>query len=319
MRFALSTNWNARRHEQGEALVDEILSLGFQALELGYHVTEELAVGIRRRMTAGAVRIDSVHSYCPVPIGAPQGYPELYLLASLEEDERVMAKILLLRTLDFACSMGAQAVVLHAGRIPLKAWFSDLHTGTLAEMLGEVEGDVSSPEYQKILKKALQRRGKRVSKVFDRFCLSLDAILPRFEKAGVTLCLENLPSIEAFPAPQEMVMLKQRFDVPSLAYWNDMGHGQVREFMGWENHLETARYLLPMTRGIHIHDVQPLMEDHLPPGKGLIDFTAFNFYAPDTIIKVFEPASDVKPLVLADSLRLVQRAFATASTKQDSI
>ena len=49
MRFSLSTNWNVRRHETGEALTDEILSLGFDALELGYHTTDELAAGIRRR------------------------------------------------------------------------------------------------------------------------------------------------------------------------------------------------------------------------------------------------------------------------------
>ena len=55
MRFSLSTNWNVRRHTEGEALSDEILALGFDALELGYHTTEELAAGIRRRVQAGRV------------------------------------------------------------------------------------------------------------------------------------------------------------------------------------------------------------------------------------------------------------------------
>jgi len=88
MRIALSTNWNTRRHVEGEAIADEILALGFDALELGYHTTEEIAEGVLRRVNSGAVTVDSVHAYCPVPVGAPHGYPELYLLASLDEDER---------------------------------------------------------------------------------------------------------------------------------------------------------------------------------------------------------------------------------------
>ncbi len=312
MRIALSTNWNAARHENGEALVDEIIALGFDALEVGYHTTEELAAGIRRRVTAGSATVDSVHAYCPVPIGAPHGYPELYLLASLDEDERAMAAIHIGRTLSFAESMGARAVVLHAGRVFLKSIFGELHTRTLVDALEE-EGAIEAPRYQRLLAKALRRRRARVGKYFDGFCLSLDALLPKFEKAGVALCLENLPSIEAFPDEREMMMLKRRFDTPALSYWHDMGHGQVRENMGWIRHVEAARDLLPVTRGIHVHDALPLTNDHLPAGKGMIDFGAFAFYGPDSVIKVFEPAQDVTSRELSDALSHVRKAWGRAT------
>ena len=159
MKFSLSTNWNARRHDDGEKLVDEIVALGFGALELGYHLTEELAAGVRRRTHAGVVTVDSVHAYCPVPIGAPHGYPELYLLASLDEDERAMAAILIGRTLAFASSMGARAVVLHAGRIFLNSFFSNLHTRTLVDVL-EREGALEAERYQQVLAKARERAGQ---------------------------------------------------------------------------------------------------------------------------------------------------------------
>ena len=42
MKFSLSTNWNAQRHVDGEELVDEIVALGFGALELGYHMIDLL-------------------------------------------------------------------------------------------------------------------------------------------------------------------------------------------------------------------------------------------------------------------------------------
>jgi sugar phosphate isomerase/epimerase len=309
MRIALSTNWNVKGHQAGEALVDEILALGFDALELGYHTTEELAAGVRRRVDAGAVKVDSVHAYCPVPIGAPHGYPELYLLASLDEDERAMASIMIGRTLEFAASMGARAVVLHAGRVFLHSLFGDLGSRRLVEEAAATEEAADGPRYRRLLDKALRRRAVRVRKYFDGFCLSLDALLPKFEKAGVALCLENLPSIEAFPDARELVMLKQRFDTPSLAYWHDMGHGQVREYLGWGGHVEEARALLAFTRGTHIHDAQPLTDDHLPPGQGQIDFAAFAFYASDQVLKVFEPAPQVTRAELEASLRVVRQAW----------
>lgn len=316
MRIALSTNWNVSRHEEGEPLVDEILGLGFDALELGYHTTGELAVGVRRLVQAGTVAVDSVHAYCPVPIGAPHGYPELYLLASLDEDERAMAAILIGRTLTFAESMGAKAVVLHAGRIFLNSFFCELHTRTLVSALEEA-GGLDDPRYQRMLNKARRRRAKRVHKYYDGFCLSLDTLLPKFEQAGVTLCLENLPSIEAFPDERELVMLKQRFDTPALAYWHDMGHGQVRENLGWIRHDEAARELLPFTRGIHIHDVLPLTNDHLPAGQGMIDYKTFSFYAEDPILKVFEPAPQVTSKELKSSLLHVRKMWAEAVTAED--
>ncbi len=313
MRFSLSTNWNAHRHEAGEALADEISALGFDALELGYNTTDELAAGIRRRVRAGAVAVDSVHAYCPVPPGAPHGYPELYLLASLDEDERAMAALLIGRTLAFAAEMGARAVVLHAGRVFLKSLFGDLGTRTLAEARDRA-GSAAAPEYQRLLAKAGRRRTARARTYFDGFCLSLEALLPKVEQAGLTLCLENLPSIEAFPDEREMHLLKQRFDTPALAYWHDLGHGQIREFMGWSQNAAAAADLLPFTRGVHIHDAAPLMNDHLPPGQGAIAFEAFAFYGADNVIKVFEPAPDVTGPELAASLVFVRRAWSGQPT-----
>ena len=314
MRFALSTNWNARRHTEGEPLVDEILALGFDALELGYHTTELQAEGIKRRLASGAITVDSVHAYCPVPLSAPHGYPELHLLASADDDDRAMAKILLGQTLDFAASMGARAIVLHAGRLLLKSWFKSYTTGTLFNALEDVERDQANPEFQKVKGTVLTCRAKQVSKIFDAFCLSLDTLLPRFERAGITLCLENLPSVEAFPDAQEMAMLKDRFPTPSLAYWHDMGHGQVREFLGLEPHLAVAQSLLPVTGGIHIHDAKLPMNDHLLPGMGLIDWNAFSFYGSANILRVFEPSPGTGPVALGIALRDLRKVWAVGSS-----
>ena len=311
MRFSLSTNWNASRHADGERLVAEILELGFDALELGYNTTEQHVDGIKKLVKSGQVTVDSVHSYCPVPISAPHGYPELYLLASLDDDERAMATILLGQTLDLAESVGAHAVVLHAGRIFLDSWlFGSLGSGTLRNALEDSDNNPRSEYFQRVLAKSRRRRTRRARKFFDSFCRSLEKLLPRFEKAGVTLCLENLPSIEAFPDMNEIQLLTQRFHSAPLAHWHDMGHAQVREYLGWENHRYVAQTLLPITRGIHIHDALPFTNDHLPPGNGLIDFNAFAFYGTADIIRVFEPDPEVKPDALRNALKFVRQAWA---------
>ncbi len=310
MRIALSTNWNAKRHKTGESLVDEILSLGFDALELGYNTTEEHAKGIRARIDSGAVRADSVHAYCPVPIGAPHGYPELHLLASADEDERAWAAIMLRETREFAESMGARAVVLHAGRIFLQSrLFGDLGSGRLCSC-AEYEGSTQSPVYQKLLSRAKRRREKRAKKVYEFFCQSLEKILPQFDKSKLLLCLENLPSIEGFPDESEISSLCDRFAGSPLRYWHDMGHGQVRYQLGWMGeHSKVAQALLPITGGIHIHDAAPLTNDHLPPGEGKIPFPDFAFYGNADIVRVFEPSPGVPPDILAKSLRYVRQCW----------
>lgn len=312
MRFSLSTNWNARRHRDGRELVDEILGLGFDAIEIGYHTTDELAEGILARIKAGDVAADSVHSTCPVPIGAPQGYPELYLMTSPDEDERGMGRIMLLNTLKFAQKAGAKAVVLHAGRIQLRSRFFLKACGRELFDIYRAEGDdAESPRYLRALARFRQMRARALPAAMGRFCESLDKLLPAFEAAKVTLCLENLPSIEAFPDPDEMLELHKRYLTPSLAYWHDIGHGQVREFMGWEGHVETSKRLLPVTRGIHIHDAAPPDNDHLAIGQGAVDFPALRYYAADSVIKVFEPGPDVTAEALAKSLSKLRRIWAS--------
>ena len=282
--------------------------MGFEALELGYNLTAQQAAEIKPFAERGEIAVDSVHAFCPVPMSAPYGYPEQHLLASLDEDERVMARIMIEKTLDFTAAMGAKAVVLHAGRIFLKTFFSTMSTHMLAQTL-EAEGGNEAPGYTKLLAKAVKRRSALARRYYDGFCLSLDTLLPRFEDFGVTLALENLPSIEAFPDMTEMMMLKQRFNTPALAYWHDIGHGQVREYFGWDHQTDVVRTLLPFTCGTHIHDALPLMDDHLPPGMGKVDFSQFSAYGDARVIKVFEPACDVPAAEVERSLQFVRNVW----------
>jgi sugar phosphate isomerase/epimerase len=307
MDFYLSTNWNAARHATGEGVVDEILALGFAGVELGYQLSESQAAGVLRRVHAGAVRVSSVHAYAPYPLGAPGGHPELYLLASRDEDDRVMATLLLQKTLRLAAEAGARAVVLHAGRIPI--------TPASHELIESAEEDgLTSQRYTKLWQRNQRRRARRAPQHFEALYRSLDLILPLCARLQLTLCLENLPSWEAIPTEDEMIDLHQRYASPQLEYWHDIGHGQVRENLGWIQHRAWAERLLPITAGLHIHDVRPMAQDHLPPPHGRLPFADFAFYGTAPVLRVFEPAPNVPSEDLLAGRAHVQQAWTTVPT-----
>ena len=208
MQFALSTNWCSQRLESGEAIADKALELGFDALELGFRTTPGQADGFRRAL--GRIRVGSVHAFCPVPVSAPEGYPELYQLASLDEDARRIARVHVVRNVEFAASMGADAVVLHAGRVDCGGWLKGRET------------------------KRRVRRGRRLTDVFRR---ELEALTPVLEKNGVTLGLENLPYLEGYPAEWELAQVCGELVRP----WLDTGHDHVRAAQRHVARLDVAR------------------------------------------------------------------------------
>ncbi len=308
MTFSLSSNWNSARHASGEAVVDEILGLGFDALELGYQLDEAQSEGVLRRVRQGAAAVSSVHAFCPAPSHVAGGHPELYLAASLDDDDRAMAVLLIGKTLDFAKEAGARAVVLHAGRVQQGWWRRAPASETLLELAA---AGTASPRFQKQTAQAARARARHAGKHLAALRHSLDKLLPRFAQAGIALSLENLPSWEALPSETEIAQLVADYRTPTLAYWHDMGHGQVRQHLGWSaDHVATAASLLPITRGVHIHDVRQLANDHQLPGSGVIDFARFAFYASADVIRVFEPLPGTPADKLAAALQLLRQTWA---------
>ncbi len=304
MIWALSTNWNSKRHEVGEALVDEVLELGFDALEIGYQFKRDLVPGLMARLATGAITVGSVHAFTPVPLGAPGGHPELFLLASTEVDTRRLALFHLRQTLEFAGSVGAQAVVLHAGRVRVgRHWYAveEAHDREATE----------GWRYRWHHRRLLRLRERGIARHLTALRQSLDEVLPLFEAAGIVLAFENLPSWDALPHVAELEELMADYNSGALRAWYDIGHGQIMENTGFGDNLALARRLLPLMAGAHLHDVRGPLSDHHAPGSGAIDFSRFGFLVDQAIMKVFEPASSVTPVELSAGLVHLQRIWST--------
>jgi sugar phosphate isomerase/epimerase len=305
MKFALSTNWCNRKYSSGEEIADKALELGFAALELGFNTTQDQLAGFSKR--SDRIPVESVHAFCPVPLSAPDGSPELYSLASIDENERAMARIHLLKTVDTASDLGAKSVVLHAGRIPLTTFFSkkrDSHF--LRETLIAAKGDTLNPKYRKVLNSALSARNRRAAKITEVFLRELESIIPVLEKRSIALALENLPFLEGFPNEVETLEILTRFSGAPVFAWYDTGHHRVREMHGWIG--DDAKAALEkleeisLIRGIHINDVKDYHDDHFAPGGGNVDFAAIASMAAKAEHIVFEPKSHVSEDELSKAL-----------------
>ncbi len=302
MTFALSTHWNAGWHDSGEAMVDDVLALGIDHLELGYDLRVDLVPGLRRRVEAGAVKVQSVHNYCPTPVGAPYGHPELFLMSAREQRTRDSAVLHISNTIQFAAEMGADVVVIHAGRISMR------HIST--SLLGMfADGKQFSKRYERLRTKLLMKREKLAPPCLDRIKGCLTELLPFLAKHKVRLAIENLPSWETVPNESELVALLDEFDSPHLCAWHDTGHGRLREILGFSNATRWLEKYGTRLAGMHIHDVSATGADHVMPPLGTMDFTAFKPFVRSDMVLAFEPAPGTPAQEIKEGLRTVAQAW----------
>ena len=284
-------------------MIEEIVEeLDLRHVELGYDLRLDLVQGVKKMVAEGTVQVDSLHNFCPVPIGAPQGHPELFVLGSLDRRVREAAIHHTTKTIEFAGELGARVVVCHAGNVDMKRL-----TGKLIAFC--LEGRQFSPPYERTTEKLLQRREKKVQVYLDHLSDGIEALLPALDAAGIALALENLPTWESLPTETEMIMLARRFDSPHLRYWHDLGHGQIKHNLGLIAHFQCLEKLLPWLAGFHIHDVKPPANDHVMPPDGNIDFDSFSPLVPDHAIKVFEPAPGLPADLVRQGIDMVRIAW----------
>ena len=285
MRLALSTCWNSSRHVTGEAMLDEIGSLGFDTVELGYALTFTQSDGVRRRLAAGAVKVCSVHAFCPNPVPGGGAGPEPFSICDPADFKRRRNGIAhVLESARFASELGVPRMVLHAGRVPV------FRAARRLDALVYDGYRREKPEkYDRKLARFLDKRARKARKSLDTLYASLEELLPEMRKLGVTLCLENLPTADGCPDETEMAQLLRDFEGEPLAYWHDAGHGQRRHELGLIHHAGVVKRFGPHIGGFHLHDVRPPLEDHMMPPGGIVDFSIFKPFAESDVPLVLEP------------------------------
>lgn len=283
-------------------MVTEILELGFRRIELGYDLRLELVAGVKKMIAQRAVSVGSVHNFCPVPVGAPRGHPELFTPADPSAKGASLAVHHITKTVEFAAEVGATAIVVHAGNVVMKR-----RSERLIQMI--MQKGVYDQATDKARMKLQFKRDKKVPRQLDSLRRSIESLLPTLEKNRVVMAVENLPTWESIPTEAEWETILNEFKSPWLGYWHDIGHGQIRENMGFIRQDRWLERLENSLTGMHIHDVIPPAMDHEMPPNGSVDFKRFKKFAKTGVHKVFEPRPTTKAADIQRAAEVVQDAW----------
>ena len=259
----------------------EIRKLGFEYAELSHGTRVSLLPGILEAVDAGEIRISSLHNFCPLPMGVSHAAPNLHQFSAERPRERELAERHTRKTIEFAARVGAPVVVVHLGSIEMKDY-----TGKLLEMAGR--GEAKTRKYESLCVDLAKSREARKGPFFDRTKDLLKKLLPEVESSGIKLGVENRQALEELPLEADLQLLFRELASPSLVYWHDTGHAQIKENLGFIHQAMLLESLRDFLFGFHVHDVQFPGRDHCPPGSGGIDFARLKPLVTAKHIKVFE-------------------------------
>jgi len=105
----------------------------------------------------------------------------------------------------------------------------------------------------------------------DGLRAALEALIPRAERAGVALALENLLPGRIGSTGEDLRAIVDGFDSPHLGVCLDTGHAHVTE-RGLEAVFETVRHRII---NFHLNDNDRHADKHLQPPYGSIDWESF--------------------------------------------
>ena len=262
-------------------MLREIRELGFEYAELSHGTRISLLPGILEAVEAGEMKVSSLHNFCPLPMGVNHAAPNLYQFSAERPREREMAERFTLKTIEFATRVKAPVVVLHLGSIEMKNY-----TDKLLEMVARGEKD--TPKYEKLCEELDEKREAKKEPFLERTYELLKKLAPDAESRGIKLGVENRQALEELPIESDYQFLFREVASPSLVYWHDTGHAQIKENLGFIHHGMHLESQGDRLYGFHIHDVQFPGRDHCAPGSGNVDFAALKPFVKPDHVKVFE-------------------------------
>src|SRR5437870_13066639 len=142
-------------------MLQEIRGLGFERVELSHGIRMGLLPGILDAVTAGEIKITSLHNFCPLPMGVNHAAPNLYQFSAGRARERELAERYTIKTLEFAERVRAPLVVLHSGSIDMKQY-----TDKLIDMADDGKRD--APRFEKLAAEARKKAEAKKERYFER-------------------------------------------------------------------------------------------------------------------------------------------------------
>jgi len=275
---SLSTMWARGHYDDLYEFSCDAASWGYTAIEANAYVT---SFDMLERLAAGPLPLLSLHN--PIPNEQSSFGIKSYdlNLASLDEDERVEAVSFVKQSILNAARLGALAIVLHMGHVPIgKAMQRQLHDMWHDDMMG-------SEAYRELQWKIPALRAETEKQHLDRALQTLRDVEPLARDSGVMLGVETRHNIHEFPSIDEAVVMLDETDPDVVGYWHDTGHAATHQRLGYAVHEDWLARYSDRLIGIHLHDLNQ-ERDHQCPGNGEIDWQMIARYLPESAIRVCE-------------------------------
>lgn len=296
MTYALSTMWMQHRFEDLRSFWDAASGMGFPAIELSHIVTEKMAEGLPEG------EFPVLYTHYPAPkVPSPFGYSADMLLASPDESARAWALERAERSLQFAARMGARAVCVHLGGIPVEV---PLEAALEQRYLA---GQKGTAVYRRALEAVRTARAERAAVHFDAARRSLEAIARLAAPLGLQVGMESRRYYLEIPNFEETALLLSEHDAEVVGFWYDSGHVQVLENLGFHRHQDWLESFADRMVGVHLHDVVDL-RDHLLPGIGKLDFEKIGRFLPAEVGVTLELDWFFEAGEIVDAVAFLKRA-----------
>ncbi len=280
--ISFSTCWNSGRHTAGDEMLREIKGeLGFEMIELGHGIRLSLMPGIQKLFEAGEVKFSSLHNFCPLPVEVMGASPDCYMFSSANHGERERAVKQTLQTIDFAARLGAPFVVLHCGEVPMNPITDEL----LALIK---DGAQLSRKYVRKKIAAVAKREAKAPPYLKRVRDSLKRIVDYATEKNVRLGVEGRRGYEEIPSERELPAILDELNSPTVGYWHDFGHIQIKENLGFLDHAEWLGMIGQRAFGVHLQDCVWPGQDHQPPFAGSVNFEKLVPLLPRDCLYVWE-------------------------------
>ncbi|MGB9791188.1 MAG: sugar phosphate isomerase/epimerase family protein [Thermacetogeniaceae bacterium] len=298
--LSLSTGAVAGRTDKAGEIVAWIEEVGARAAELNA-INEQTFKELEALLFRTGIAVTSLHNFCPVPENS-----SCLLFISEDPETRERAVKATINTLKRAADVGAKAVVCHLDYVPMQREVEEF-----AAMLRS-EGNTAEV---KAAREMLRKLRREMSLLYlDKVLLSLESILEAAAKLEVKVGLETRCGYHEIPIPEELEVILAKFSGAPIGYWHDFGHAHSLDRHGFYRHEEILKRFSQAIIGVHIHDVKGT-RDHLPPGKGEIDFKTLLAYIPPEAIKTIEVAEAHNAALVRQGLEHLERLFCSDQVK----
>jgi sugar phosphate isomerase/epimerase len=279
--LSFSTSWNSERSKPVQEVIQEILDLGFDAIELGHGLSAPMVHEILELRKRTPFIVSSLHNFCPHPPEVMVDQPDCYEFTSPRQSDRERAVRLTLQTIDMAERLEAPFVVVHTGRIrSLKLTRGLRHLVEAGKFL--------SKKFAREKLEAVKSR-ERAGAGYVRHALQcLTQILEYASKKGIRIGIENREHYEAVPSEREFEDFFRILNSPHVGYWHDFGHAQIKQNLALIDHEDWLDRIGSRAIGCHVHDVKWPFKDHCAPFTGEVNYAELVPKLPKSCIFVFE-------------------------------